>query len=285
MLNKIQLSIIILTKNNPEDLLITLKSLFPFYQRKTLLNLFEVLIIDKSKNNSVEDIYHKFKNLEFQNIRYLKQNDEGIFAAFNIGAKKSLGRYIWFLNSGDTFSQEMDIQDFFRSIMSFNYSVIIYKTKILSLLLKKKLGEQPIFFPKNTYIYKLLNLFLPYAFGYCHQSIIFKRDFHLENLYKYPNMIGQDSKLTQKVLKSRNFKLININLSNFYMGGISNSIPETNKIFLKILRDRLKNQQFISLISLIIKHYFFQNNIQVERAIYIRNKVLQKIFLFLNFLK
>lgn len=285
MSNKIELSIVIATKNNPNDLLNTLNSLIPFYQKKTFLDLFEVIIIDKSNNNSIEDIYQKFKNSEFQNLRYQKQNNEGIFAAFNIGIKKSLGRYIWFLNSGDTFAQEINIQDFLSSIMSFNYSVIIYKTKILSLLLKKKLGEQPIFFPKNIYVYKILNLFLPYAFGYCHQSIIFKRDFHLENLYIYPNMIGQDSKLIQKVLKSRNFKLLNINLSNFYIGGISSSIPETNKIFLKILKDRLKNLQLISVISLIIKNYFFQNNIQIERVIYFRNKVLQKIFFFLNFLK
>ena len=112
-------------------------------------------------------------------------------------------------------------------------------------------------------------------------QLLFK-GFSIEKLYKYPNMIGQDSKLIQKAIKSRNFKLLNINLSNFYLGGISSSIPKTNKIFLQTFKDRLKNLQFISLISLIIKNYFFSNNMQVEKAICLRNKVL-KIFLFLNF--
>tara|TARA_Y100000739_G_C20557446_1_gene441311 strand:+ start:459 stop:1316 length:858 start_codon:yes stop_codon:yes gene_type:complete len=285
MLSNKQFSIIIITKNNVKELQHTLESLAPFYKKEIDSNFFELLIIDKSNNKLVENLSLDYKNSIYKNIQYIRQHDKGIFFAFNIGIKKAIGRYLWFLNSGDTFSNEIDVNVFLNNILNFNGSMLIYKTKIYSLLLKKKIGEQPICFPRNIIIYKLLYSILPFAFGFCHQSTIIKRDFHLENLYKFPNMIGQDSNLIEKVIRSGDFKLLNKNLSNFYMGGISSSIPKTKKIFIKILKDRLKNWQLRSSISLIIKNYFFRNNYQLESAIYFRNKVLRKIFLFLNFLK
>tara|TARA_A100001388_G_scaffold277650_1_gene270236 strand:- start:7014 stop:7868 length:855 start_codon:yes stop_codon:yes gene_type:complete len=284
MLNN-QLSIIIIAKNNPKELKITLESLTPFYKKELNSNLFEILIIDKSNNKLIKDLYLEYKKSKYTNLCYYRQHDVGIFFAFNIGIKKALGRYLWFLNSGDTFAKEIDINILLKDISSFNNSIIIYRTKIFSQFHKKLIGEQPIFFPKNIFIYKILNFFFPYSFGFCHQSTLFRRDFHLENIYEYPNMIGQDSKLIQKGLRSGDFRLFNIILSNFYLGGISSSIPKTHKLFIKILKDRLKNLQLISAISLIFKSFFIQNNYRLEKIIYFRNKVLRKIFLFLNFHK
>lgn len=285
MLNKKVLSIIVISKNNLDDFMRTLNSLFPFYQEKSLIKLFEIIIVDKSDNKEIKNAYFDLKKSTYKNLIYIKQCNDGIFFGFNIGINEASGNYLWFLNAGDRFAYLIDIKVFFNKLLDYRNSIIIYKTIILGKLLNINIGTQPIFIPRNIFVYRLLNLFFPFAFGYCHQSILFSNNFHKRNLYKFPNMLGQDSKLVQKALNQKQYKYIDLPLSYFYLGGASSKSPENRKYFLRVLKDRLKNLQFYSTITLIIKYFLFKNPFYLERVIYYRNKLIMKIFSYMNFLK
>ena len=285
MLNKKVLSIIVISKNNLDEFNRTINSLFPFYKEKSLINLFEIIIVDKSDNNKIENKYFDLKNSKSENLIYIKQLNDGIFFGFNVGINQASGKYLWFLNSGDTFANLIDHKAFFKNLLVSSNSLIIYQTIIFSKLLNINIGTQPIFVLRNSFVFRLLKLFFPFAFGYCHQSVLFHNNFHKRHLYKFPNMLGQDSKLIQKFLKQKQHKSINIPLSVFYRGGVSNKIPDIRKIFFKMLKDRLKNLQIYSLITLLIKYFFLKNPFNLERIIYLRNKLMKKIFSYLNFLK
>ena len=98
-------------------------------------------------------------------------------------------------------------------------------------------------------------------------------------------MLGQDYKLIKKALNQKQHKFINLPLSIFYRGGVSTKTPDSRKNFFKMLKDRLKNLQIYSLITLLMKYFFLKDPIYLERVIYFRNKFMKKMFSYVNFLK
>ena len=120
---------------------------------KSIIDLYEILVIDNSLDKNIKNLCEANKY-----IKYLKQIDDGIFFAFNLGIKEASGKYIWFLNSGDIFANLINIKEFLYKLKNYNYPIILFKTIIYSKLLDKNIGEQPIFFPKNYLIYRFFCL-------------------------------------------------------------------------------------------------------------------------------
>lgn len=89
--------------------------ILPTYNRRHLLNRalkslnsqtlqhFELIIVDDgSTDNSCQMIF-SFLNTFKQPYRYIKQQNQGLPIALNIGLQVSTGKYITFLNSDDTY--------------------------------------------------------------------------------------------------------------------------------------------------------------------------------------
>ncbi len=106
-------SIIIVCLNSGDRLRSTLESI----ERQTFHN-FEVIIKDGlSVDGSLNYAHNLLKEWEKENsdggrkIRIFSKKDAGIYDAMNQAAGKALGRYVYYLNSGDRFYSEKVLQE------------------------------------------------------------------------------------------------------------------------------------------------------------------------------
>jgi len=99
---KYKFSIITVVYNAKEAIKDTVKSV----QDQTYKNFEHIIIDGASTDGTVEYI----KSLDFNNIRYISEKDNGIYDAMNKGIKKANGKYLLFLNAGDKFASN-DILD------------------------------------------------------------------------------------------------------------------------------------------------------------------------------
>ena len=88
-------SIVIVCKNNLAEVKLTLSSVLV---DKNFSKLCECIIVDDSHKDEIEK-YIKFT--KFDNIAYFRGDRKSLYSAMNIGIEKSIGKYVWFLNSGD----------------------------------------------------------------------------------------------------------------------------------------------------------------------------------------
>jgi len=90
------LTIITVVKNNSEEILNTLESI---YNQK--YNDFEYIIIDSNSDDGTSEI---IKNFNFnKKFKYLREKDNGIYQGLNKGIRMSEGKFIGVLHSGDIF--------------------------------------------------------------------------------------------------------------------------------------------------------------------------------------
>ena len=117
--DNIQISIITLTKNNKIELLKTLKSIEN--QRRNFLT--ELIIIDGSnknefiKNKNLIDKKFFKKNITDIFINQISSENisiKGIYPCMNYGKKIAKGKFLIFLNSGDTFFNNISLQTLFK---------------------------------------------------------------------------------------------------------------------------------------------------------------------------
>ena len=104
------LSIVCVTKDNKSELNETLGSV------KQLLKNIEIeLIIINAGVHLSADWYDEFK--QFDNIIVIQEQDNGIYDGMNKGLSVSTGKYVWFLNSGDIFLNEIGIESLITKII------------------------------------------------------------------------------------------------------------------------------------------------------------------------
>lgn len=152
------ISIIVVSLNTKKKFLKTIKSI-----QKQVYKSYEIIIIDgKSTDGTVDEI----KKLKDKKIKYIIQKDKGIYDAMNKGIRKSSGKWIIFLNSGDTFNSSNILQNIFKKKVS-HYDVIYSDTIVATKNFSYKVKGKN--FTKKTVI-------MPF----CHQSTIVKSQ-HLKN--------------------------------------------------------------------------------------------------------
>jgi hypothetical protein len=102
LLDRSILSIVIVTKNNLEDLFLTLNSL-------GALHKVEIVVVNGSEipftTKVVSELIHR-------GCRIVAGPDSGIYDGMNKGLAASRGEFIWFLNSGDQCSPTLPMEAF-----------------------------------------------------------------------------------------------------------------------------------------------------------------------------
>jgi len=73
---------------------------------------FEHIIVDKLSADGSKELVGKYMK-NYDNVSYIREDDNGIFEAMNKGLVKAKGDYINFLNSGDSYADESVLKEIF----------------------------------------------------------------------------------------------------------------------------------------------------------------------------
>lgn len=200
----------------------------------------EYIIIDGGSKDGTMDIVKKYKNF-IDHI--ISEKDNGIYDAMNKGIKLASGKWINFLNSGDTFNNKKVIESIsFKDYE--NYAMIfgnakIYNTKKIFLKTLKALN-----LTKN-------NLILFGTRVVCHQAIFYNKKIK----FKYPKKYRLKGELYSyfEYLKHGKSAHLNSVLCNYNLGGIGNILQKKNdKELWEVLKDQVGLMRF-----LYIPYYIF----------------------------
>lgn len=177
----------------------------------------EYLIIDgKSKDNTNQVIKTCLLNYpnRLDQVIHISEKDSGIYDAMNKGIRLATGDWIIFMNADDTFYNIEVLKSVF---LNCNKETVddydgIYGDTVRIDGDKKNLVKAK----------KLSNIVKDIPLPFCHQSVFVRRDVLIENPFdlKYKQASDYDM-FAGFYIQGRKFKYMNIVVSNYMMGGIS----------------------------------------------------------------
>ena len=208
----------------------------------------EFLIIDSSGENEIENFV---SNIDEKKYRYLYQKASGIYPAMNFGLVEAQGKWLWFLNAGDT-----------------KFGPTSLSEVISSLEISRELDA--IVFPVNHVIHDDLiwSTTLPevnFVNGSLiidcnHQGFIARKEAILLNgsfdtQYSY----AADSKLMDSVARNGRIHIDHRVISNFQIGGTSS----TN--FRRVVEEIAKHRHYEGINEYLESHkkVFFRNQLRL----------------------
>jgi len=202
------LSIVTLSKNNYSQISETFDSI-----RKSLdvdFKDLEIVHVDKSIDSTKAESFGTILP-ESCSYNFLCQLDNGIFNAMNFGLRNSVGKYIWFLNTGDLVNDNYTISKLLKECKRNDVAMIYGDVEMLS-------ESNMVYKKSSSNIDNCLRLYSQYF--PCHQSCIFRTAIHLQN--PYPELFGADEFIIRKFFKNKfGAKYLDFSLSIFDLNGIS----------------------------------------------------------------
>tara|TARA_Y200000002_G_C22649997_1_gene650932 strand:+ start:900 stop:1700 length:801 start_codon:yes stop_codon:yes gene_type:complete len=246
-MNLKKISIITLTKNNLNELILTINSII----EQKINVLIELIIVDGSVNKklliqtlkSFEEIFYQ-KNILLKYINSFEKNIHGIYPSMNLAMDYLNSDYLIFMNSGDTFYDLNSLNLLFNNIETYKCDVCFGQSLITF--------KESSWLTPSKYVNNIKNwckLFEP-----IHQSILVKTDLAVRIKYDEKSEIGADAKWKREIINNNHFKYIPLPVSNFSLNGIS------NKISFKTLRIKIKepSRRKLEKILEILKFLFFK---------------------------
>lgn len=201
---------------------------------------FEHWIIDGDSNDGTTD-YLRQLNVPWI-VHWLSERDRGLYDAMNKGTQKASGKYIWFLNSGDTAENPNVVQSILESLNQSKPNLLYGKAWYISKYDKKLVGKEV---QAKDFICGM---------PICHQASIYKKDLLVQFPYSLDYRIISDWLVTEQIFKINHCQFIDKTFANFYLDGIS------AKNQLKLLSERLRSLESKSdkvkvLLTLGVKFY------------------------------
>lgn len=166
----------------------------------------EYIIIDGGSTDGTIDIIKKYEN----KIDYwVSEKDDGIYDAMNKGIDVASGKWINFMNAGDSFYNNNILENIFSDNDFSNINVIY--------------GNHNVIYPHKTRIAKAGNIEEIWKGSqFCHQSSFVSTNVHKSNKFNLSNRIGADFEFFYTLYKKNmSFKYINIIVANYSAGGLS----------------------------------------------------------------
>lgn len=255
-MNQKKIAIITLTKNNLDELILTINSII----EQKIKVFIDLIIIDGSINKkkviqtlkSYEKNFFQ-KDIEMVYINSYEKNIHGIYPSMNLGMDNLKSDYLIFMNSGDTFYDFNSLNILFNGIESSKSDICFGQSLINS--------KYTSWLSPSQYVSNIKNwckFFEP-----IHQSILVKTDLAINTKFDEKSPIGADSKWKREIINNNHFEYIPLPVSNFSLNGISNKISFKN---LKIKIEEPSRRKFEKLLEifkfLFYKLGFFGPNIQ-----------------------
>lgn len=212
----IKLSIITINLNNINGLRNTFKSISEQNKHTDI----EWIVVDAKSNDGSVDFLFTIKP-PFQ-YKYISEIDSGIYDAMNKGICLSTGQYYIFLNSGDSFYNNVAIESIF---------IEINKGKNIDLIL---FG----FEHNNTKRFPKPNFWRFWSLPTSHQAMIYKSNLFINNkysyLYKYASDLDHFLKLFKLKISTITVKKILISNEPY---GTNNNLDILKEEYIKIYKD------------------------------------------------
>jgi len=156
----VSVSIVTVVKDNADGLTKTLNSAL-----SQDFSDWELVIVYGQSEDSTYDVATEFCKIDSR-FTLVKQLDQGIYEAMNLGIDKSRADYLWFMNSGDQFYSVSSLNIGFNALKNSRYGFVVggYKVENDARMFKQRAG-------KLTQTKFLLS-----RRGSCHQAMIFRKD-------------------------------------------------------------------------------------------------------------
>ena len=231
-----QLSIITINYNDSKGLNTTLSNTITL--KKRINDLVELIVIDGGSNDRSLEVIRQYED----SIDYwISEPDNGIYNAMNKGILMAQGKYIMFVNSGDTLISSVDLS--LILCRTDNYDIIYHNLEIVE--------------KNNTYI-KSYPTYVDFKYfvedSLPHLGTLIKKELFLKNgLYDESFKIVADWAffMDSMLIHHCTYKYIDDCFASFNLGGISSN-PE-NSVLLKNERERHISQHYPLYFSLYIE--------------------------------
>jgi glycosyltransferase involved in cell wall biosynthesis len=156
----VSVSIVTVVKNNADGLTKTLKSAL-----SQDFSDWELIIVYGQSEDATYDVATEFCKIDSR-FSLVKQSDQGIYEAMNLGISKSRADFIWFMNSGDRFYSASALKTGFIAIKRSQCGFVVggYKIEREERVFRQRSGE-----------ISLIKFALSRR-GACHQAMAFRKD-------------------------------------------------------------------------------------------------------------
>lgn len=167
----------------------------------------EYIVIDGGSTDKTVEIIKRYEPY----IHYwVSEKDYGIYHAMNKGIDFASGKWINFMNSGDTFSSDTSVSDIFSQ--DHNNFTVIY-------------GDVTVIYPKFNRLLKARTIGeISKGMPFSHQSTLVKTTYHKKNKFNSENSIAADMELMMTAyLSGFQFNYLPFSISNVSSGGLSDT--------------------------------------------------------------
>ncbi|ALT69745.1 glycosyltransferase [Methanobrevibacter millerae] len=199
-MNQIKISVIMPVYNDEKVIRESLDSVF----NQTLTDLEVICINDGSTDNSLK-ILKNYKSKYGEKIKIFNQENQGSGIARNNAMIHTNGEYIAFLDSDDMFIDKTALEQMYDVAIKDDTSMISANLKVIDLNGELIINKNLRRFSKHE-ILKPEDYGIPYSF----YKNIFKREFIIDNNFKFPDLLrGQDPVFFAEILsKLDNFSTV-----------------------------------------------------------------------------
>ena len=191
--------------------------------RKNFNEVEFIFVYSKQIDNSIESLEKKLVFIE--NVKFIRDNNKGIYSAMNFGISNSNGKYLQFMGADDTYN-EIGFNKIIKLIENkTEHSMILCEATLSTDKKNNKEKGNKLASGWGGRIHWLLSS------PRIHQAIIYKRSFIEKNNSRYQTnlKVTSDYIFTAEILsKSQNIKAMNICFVNYYKYGFSSNFSLIN---------------------------------------------------------
>lgn len=180
------------------------------------LSISHLIIDGDSSDDSVEYVNKVIKTRKIQ-TRMISEPDSGIYDAMNKGICNSHGKTLVFLNAGDILCDQVDINKLIKDAINMLDKDQVAVTAYSALL---------SFPSKNIRIKSRCVSMSEPRMPSIHQSLLYKREFLLSNLYDTSfKVCGDYEQFCRMYSEGAKVVVEDMTLANFFSGGVSTQKP------------------------------------------------------------